>query len=207
MPTLVRLAAFFRCVVAHHCCLGFLASSDVPRLGQKDLGAGALLDVGTHSSLFSLVLCLLGPIGIYVLSLASAILGPEAPSRIEALGELDSQGVDQQVGVILQYKKGMAVLHTAFNGDLPNEGCIVGSHGTIKIHKPMWCPLEITLSQSGKQPETFKFELPEVAGAKFNFTNSAGLHYEGTPCRHSSQPIDTHCQPYSQVPSRVYCPR
>jgi len=118
--------------------------------------------------------------GIYVLSLASAILGPDAPTKIEALGELDDQGVDQQVGIVLQYKKGLAVLHTAFNGDCSNEAIIVGSHGSIRIHKPMWCPVELTLTQTGKEPEKYTLELPELASAKFNFTNSVGLHYEGS---------------------------
>jgi len=35
---------------------GFLANPDVPRLGQKDKGAGALLDVGT-----ALVVCVIHP--------------------------------------------------------------------------------------------------------------------------------------------------
>ena len=147
-------------VTSFEASFGFKADPSVPRLGQKDLGAGALLDVG-----------------IYVVSLASMIFGGKAPSTIRALGELDSSGVDQQVGVVISYPDGLAILHTAFNSDLPNEATIIGTEGRIKIHKPLWCPTRFSWHLANGEADEEDYPLPKVDG-HFNFTNSAGLHFE-----------------------------
>jgi dihydrodiol dehydrogenase / D-xylose 1-dehydrogenase (NADP) len=147
-------------VTSMQASFGFKADPTVPRLSQKDLGAGALLDVG-----------------VYVVSLASMIFGSKDPLQIRAIGELDDSGVDQQIGMVLAYPDGIAILHTAFNSDLPNEATIIGTEGRIKIHKPLWCPTRFSWHLSNGEADEEDYPLPKVDG-HFNFTNSAGLHFE-----------------------------
>lgn len=147
-------------VTSFQASFGFKADPTVPRLSQKALGAGALLDVG-----------------VYVVSLASMIFGGKEPQQIRAIGELDADGVDQQIGIVIGYSDGIAILHTAFNSDLANEATIVGTEGRIKIHKPMWCPTRFSWHLSNGEADEEDYPLPKVDG-HFNFTNSAGLHFE-----------------------------
>jgi hypothetical protein len=109
-------------------------------------------------------------------------------TTVRAIGELDEHGIDQQAGIIIGFKKGIAILQTSFNADLPNEATIIGTEGRLKIHKPLWCPTRISWHLQNGETDEEDFPLPRVDGT-FNFTNSAGLHYEA---KHVQQCIYQH---------------
>ena len=120
---------------------------------DPNLGGGALLDLG-----------------VYLVSLASMIMGP--PSRIGGLGHLGETGVDEQAGIVLGYEQGqVSTLFTSVRVDSPVEVAIMGTGGRIRLH-PMWIhPNRLTLSVAGQEPTTierpydgngYQFEAAEV---------------------------------------------
>jgi predicted dehydrogenase len=120
---------------------------------DPNLGGGALLDLG-----------------VYLVSLASMIMGP--PSRIGGLGHLGETGVDEQAGIVLGYEQGqVSTLFTSVRVDSPVEVAIMGTGGRIRLH-PMWIhPNKLTLSVAGQEPTTiekpydgngYQFEAAEV---------------------------------------------
>lgn len=128
---------------------GFGAAFDPKhRLFDPALGGGALLDVG-----------------VYPVSLSSMIFGE--PDRIASLASLGATGVDEQSAMILGYPAGqLAILSTAIRTSTPNETHILGSEGMIRIHSPAVKATMLTVSRSGKQPETI--ELP-LDGNGYNY--------------------------------------
>jgi dihydrodiol dehydrogenase / D-xylose 1-dehydrogenase (NADP) len=107
------------------------------RLFNPALGGGALLDLG-----------------VYPISLASMVLG-EAPRRIASLAVLGSTGVDEQSAAVLEYSAGrLAVLSFSLRFTSPQEACIIGTAGRIRIHRPWWHAETITVSQTGREEET-----------------------------------------------------
>lgn len=106
------------------------------RLFDLALGGGALLDVG-----------------IYPLSLASAILG--TPKTIATAGHLGETGADEQVAIVLGYNQGqLALLSAATRTNTIHQALIYGTEGSIHI-PDWWHAQKLTLSVSGKAPETF----------------------------------------------------
>ena len=120
---------------------GFRAEWDPKgRLLNPELGGGALLDVG-----------------IYTLSLASAVFG--TPARVTGLAHLGATGVDEQAGIVLGYGQGqLAVLSVAVRTNSPQGALLLGTEGSIRIHPPWWKPTTLTLSKSGQEDEVV--ELP-----------------------------------------------
>jgi len=91
------------------------------RLFNRELGGGALLDVG-----------------IYVTSFASFVLGPR-PNRIQTLANMGNTGVDEQNTLLLGYNNGaMAVLTSSVRTTTPHEARIVGTEGNISIQPPFY---------------------------------------------------------------------
>ncbi len=86
------------------------------RLYNKELGGGALLDIG-----------------IYPITLANLVLGP--PAIIDAHATLHETGVDYYETITYEYENGaLATLKAGFNKDEPREAMIYGTKG--KIHIP-----------------------------------------------------------------------
>jgi predicted dehydrogenase len=105
------------------------------RLLNPELGGGTLLDVG-----------------IYPLSLASAVFG--IPTRVTGLAHVGATGVDEQVGIVLGYGQGqLAILSAAVRTDSPQEARLMGSEGSIRIHSPWWKPTALTISRAGQDDE------------------------------------------------------
>ena len=91
------------------------ALTHVPRLLQRDLGGGALLDLG-----------------IYPISLAHRIFG--APDSITAKARLTDEKVDATTSMIFEYRGGkQASLTTSFLGAGPVTASIVGTLARIDI--------------------------------------------------------------------------
>ncbi|XP_029000334.1 trans-1,2-dihydrobenzene-1,2-diol dehydrogenase-like isoform X2 [Betta splendens] len=127
-----------------------------PRCVQKELGGGALLDVG-----------------IYCLQLISMVYNGEKPECIQATGVPLETGVDETVVATLKYSKNrLAVLTCSLRMELPNDAVIVGTKGTIRVPYPVWCPTSLVVN--GKETQ---YPLPEPC-LPLNFTNSTGMRYE-----------------------------
>lgn len=135
--------------------------SGVERTVKKELGGGALLDIGC-----------------YCIQFASMVFNGEKPESITAKGFLQETGVDETVTIILQYSgKRQAVLTCTMAAKSPNQAVITGTKGIIEIPSFMWCPT--TLIINGKET---KFPLP-LSSKPIHFFNSTGLSYEAEHVR------------------------
>ena len=129
---------------------GFRAPWDADhRLFNPELGGGALMDVG-----------------IYTLDLPRWILQKE-PKVIKSWAEIGETGVDEQSAYILGYDEGeLAVLSSAVRTQTPQEAVIMGTDGSIKIHRPFWNPQKVTINDSG---EDTTVSLPIENGLGYQF--------------------------------------
>lgn len=124
------------------------------RLFNLALGGGALLDVG-----------------IYTLSFASMVFGPN-PDRIESMANLGETGVDEQTAILLGYEGGqMALLSTAIRTSTLHEARIIGTEGAILLHPAFWKGERATLQAGGEEKTVemplegngYNYEATEVA--------------------------------------------
>ena len=84
---------------------------------SKELGGGTILDLG-----------------IYTLQLVQFVYKGLTHVSASAKGTLNSNGVDESSSAIISYKNGkIAIVSTHSRVELPNEACIVGTKGTIKV--------------------------------------------------------------------------
>merc|ERR1712137_690047 len=134
----------------------------VARLSEKQLGGGALLDIG-----------------IYVVSTAFMAFQGATPQKVQALAQMSDQQIDIQTAIQIDFgDQRLASLLCTFEAETPKEAVIIGTKGRIKILAPFWCPTEIVVT-TGDQEESFSFPLLEGTDySTFNFTNSMGLQYE-----------------------------
>ena len=98
------------------------------RFFNRQLAGGALLDRG-----------------VYLLSLASFLLGParEAIGR----GAIGPTGVDEQDFLLLTFHSGaQAMLAASLRSRLSNEARIIGTRGQIRIHEPFYAPHHVTFT-------------------------------------------------------------
>ncbi|XP_030578981.1 trans-1,2-dihydrobenzene-1,2-diol dehydrogenase [Archocentrus centrarchus] len=134
----------------------------IPRAVQKELGGGALLDVG-----------------IYCLQFISMVYNGEKPESIQASGVVHlEKGVDETVVAILKYSGNrMAVITCSAGVQLPNDAIIMGTKGFVRVPAPMWCPTSLVVN--GKETE---YPVPEPY-LPLNFINSTGMRYEAEEVR------------------------
>jgi predicted dehydrogenase len=118
------------------------------RTFAKELGGGALLDVG-----------------IYPLSLASMIF--DTPERVTGMAHLGETGVDENSAMILGYVGGaLSVLTTAVRTNTPQIAIINGTEGRITVHSQWWVPQRMTVDIFGK--ETNQIHMPMI-GNGYNY--------------------------------------
>ncbi|XP_032529063.2 trans-1,2-dihydrobenzene-1,2-diol dehydrogenase-like isoform X2 [Danaus plexippus] len=134
-----------------------LPIENVERLRKKDLGGGALMDIG-----------------IYTVHFAQLVF-KEDPIKITAVGELNDDGVDSVETVILEYSEGRrAVLNNHAKVKLWNKATVVGDYGKrITFEDPFNMP--DTMIHADGRVEKFEFHPSKIP---YNFMNSAGLVYE-----------------------------
>jgi predicted dehydrogenase len=109
------------------------------RLFNKDLGGGAVLDIG-----------------IYPLFLSYLMLG--MPQTLKASANIGTTGVDEQCGMVLTYENGaMALLDSTLLLKTDCVGLIQGETGTIRIHGRFHESTSVTLEKPGQEPETVDF--------------------------------------------------
>jgi predicted dehydrogenase len=97
------------------------------RLFAKDLGGGALLDLG-----------------IYPVSFASLVSG--TPARITAVSDPAMTGVDGQTSMVFQYASGAhAVLTTSAVSATPTRAAVVGLEARVEIDRMFFTPSSFTV--------------------------------------------------------------
>jgi predicted dehydrogenase len=112
------------------------------RLFAKDLGGGALLDLG-----------------VYVVSFAQMLLGD--PDTVTATGSTFSTGVDAEVSLLLGYADGRsAALMTSLRNGLPGQARVFGTAGWIDVLPRFHHPQTIVLHRAGAEPE--EITLPQL---------------------------------------------
>ena len=110
------------------------------RLFNRQLGGGALLDVG-----------------IYPISLASMIFGGRA-ANIASIVEMVSTGVDGKAVMIMDHgEKRFSSLACSINTPMSQEAVICGTKGVIKLCKPFWSTQQLVLQVGDEEGEVFEF--------------------------------------------------
>ncbi|XP_062404694.1 trans-1,2-dihydrobenzene-1,2-diol dehydrogenase-like [Sardina pilchardus] len=133
----------------------------IPRSVEKELGGGALLDIG-----------------VYCLQFVLLAFQGERPESIHATGHRLESGVDEVMFVVLKFSRNrIGLCGFSIGVPLPNDATISGTKGSIRIPSPMWCPSALVVN--GKETE---YPLPEPC-MPMNFTNSTGLRYEAQEVR------------------------
>ncbi|KAJ8247941.1 hypothetical protein GJAV_G00252340 [Gymnothorax javanicus] len=132
-----------------------------PRMVQKELGGGALLDIG-----------------IYCLQFVLMVFKGERPESVHATGVRLETGVDESMVVVLKFSKNrMAICDFSIAVAMMKDATICGTKGTIRVPSPMWCPTHLEVNGQESQ-----YPLPEPS-MPLNFTNSTGLRYEAEEVR------------------------
>ncbi|XP_074873990.1 trans-1,2-dihydrobenzene-1,2-diol dehydrogenase-like [Carettochelys insculpta] len=132
-----------------------------PRVVQKELGDGALLDIGC-----------------YCLHFVTMVFGEEKPESILASCFLQPTGIDETLSVVLSYRgKRQAVVTCSVAAWLPNQAAVSGTSGIIQLPSEMWSPTELVVN--GQREE---FPLPPPS-QPLNFLKSTGLRYEAQHVR------------------------
>lgn len=111
------------------------------RLYNKELGGGALLDLG-----------------VYPVTLAMAMFDA-APEQVHSTAVLGRTEVDEQNAILLAFPGGgQAVLTSGFRSRTPNRAQVHGSKGWIELDDAFFCSNRMTLYLDGKEPEVFTYD-------------------------------------------------
>jgi predicted dehydrogenase len=114
------------------------------RLFARELGGGALLDLG-----------------VYVVSFAQMLLGD--PDTVSATGSTFETGVDAEVSLLLGYDDGRsATLMTSLRNALPGQARVFGTAGWIDVLPRFHHPQTIVLHRAGAEPA--EITLPQLGG-------------------------------------------
>lgn len=103
------------------------------RLFRKDLGGGAILDLG-----------------VYPISLATSFLGTK-PKNIISNARMGQSDVDFDCGIMLQYDNAFAVLTCGFDIFCQNNATIVGSKGSISFADWFFNTTQVKLFNSNSE--------------------------------------------------------
>ena len=110
------------------------------RLFNRDLGGGALLDIG-----------------LYPVFLALLLMGK--PDHIKAFANLGNTKVDEECGILLQYNSGkMAHLHATLRATTPCEAFIYGERGNIHIRSRWHEAQSLIYEPEGGEAKIFRFD-------------------------------------------------
>ena len=129
-------------------------------LFRRDLGGGVLLDAG-----------------VYLVSMASMILGP--PDRITALGGLASGGIDDHECMLSSHAAGaLAMLYVSLRARAAPDLTLLGSKGRIHVAAPIFCPRRLTVTLSGAGEEVLEFPF-DGSGYRFQAAEVAHCVRDG----------------------------
>ncbi|MBF4485122.1 Gfo/Idh/MocA family oxidoreductase [Flavobacterium sp. CSZ] len=105
------------------------------RLFDKNLGGGALFDIG-----------------VYPLFLSYLLLG--MPKEIMAKSICNKNGIDLQTSMILHYENAQSILHASIVSESDMKATISGTKGHIQLNSPWYIADGYSVSKNNKE-ETF----------------------------------------------------
>eukprot|EP00057_Strongylocentrotus_purpuratus_P003220 XP_003726199.2 PREDICTED: trans-1,2-dihydrobenzene-1,2-diol dehydrogenase-like [Strongylocentrotus purpuratus] len=147
--------------------------NNVERLFKRELGGGALYDVG-----------------IYPIQIATMVFG-RAPSSTNTHGFLNADGVDESYTTVMKFpNNAIATLSSSFKVQYPNDAVIIGTKGHLRIPAHFWAPTDLVwTSPSGDPIETFHYPLPKPSqsGKYAHDDLSCGLLYEADAVKQAIQ--------------------
>nr|XP_054774851.1 trans-1,2-dihydrobenzene-1,2-diol dehydrogenase-like [Lytechinus pictus] len=144
----------------------------VERLKKKELGGGALYDMG-----------------IYPIQLTTMVFG-RAPSSMTTQGFLNDDGVDESFTTVMKFSNNaLATLSSSFKVKYPNDAVIIGTKGRLRIPEHVWAPTDlIWTSPNGEVIERFHFPLPKPTESGIAFDDlPSGLLYEADAVKQAIQ--------------------
>ncbi|SFD65357.1 Gfo/Idh/MocA family protein [Flavobacterium phragmitis] len=106
------------------------------RLFDKELGGGALFDIG-----------------VYPLFLSYLVLGN--PKKVLAKAVMHKNKVDLQTSIILQYEKAQSVLHASIVSNSDMKASISGTEGRIELNAPWYIADGYSLYENEKEEAVF----------------------------------------------------
>lgn len=121
------------------------------------LGGGALLDLG-----------------VYPVSFASMLFGPEPPTDIASVAHLGPTGVDEVDAISLKYpNQCVASINCSMIAITPRLAVIAGSDGLIKLGPPFWGVTKAVIEKA----KSFNYEIVKEFTQPMGF-GSVGLIYQ-----------------------------
>jgi predicted dehydrogenase len=111
--------------------LGYACAADATSpLFRREMGGGALLDLG-----------------VYAISFVSLLLG--RPASVVGEAHIGATGVDEQVSAVLSFAGGaQAIIAVSLRAYLPSDAVIVGTKGQIHVHAPLYRPETLAISRA-----------------------------------------------------------
>lgn len=133
----------------------------VEQIARKDTGGGAILNIGC-----------------YPLNLVLQAFDHRQPTQIKAVGQLNEHGIDQAVGLVLNFADGgTATIAMDVRVSLSNEARVTGTGGYIRFDDSFHCPERLVVN--GKE---HRFQLPPTI-VPMNYGASSGLRYQAHEVR------------------------
>ncbi len=124
---------------------------------NPQLGGGALLDLG-----------------VYPVSFASMLFGPEPPIEIASVAHIGSTGVDEIDVISLKYPNQCAAsINCSMIANTPRLAVIAGSEGLIKVGPPFWGAVKAVIEKT----KSFNYEIVKEFTQPMAF-DSVGLIYQ-----------------------------
>ncbi len=115
---------------------------------QHALGGGALLDAG-----------------VYFVSFVSGLVG--SPVRVRAAGIIGKSGVDEQDVWLTEHADGaQAICYVSLRTRRAPDLEIMGEHGRMLVHAPVFCPTRLTLSRPDQPDEV---QLHPIEGGGYGY--------------------------------------
>jgi predicted dehydrogenase len=149
-------------IKAIHADFGYKADTDPnKRLFNKDMGGGALLDIG-----------------IYPIFLSYLFLG--MPSDIKATTIKDVGGIDVSTTISFRYTAdAVAVLACNFATDTRTEGIVYGTEGHISLHPKFHMASGLTLNTEDRESRSKEWPRPDTYGYEYELTHVADCLRKG----------------------------
>lgn len=129
-------------IVTIHGDLSYPMGTSKERLMKKELGGGALLDLG-----------------VYPITLLHYLLGK--PDSIVASSTMAETGVDESTYALLKYNSGaQGIMSTSFDAVSTNEFLVCGTKGWIRLNDNLGCPQSISCYVDGVGEDHKQFPWP-----------------------------------------------
>ncbi len=115
--------------------------------------------------------------GVYLVAFASLVLG--TPDSVLASAAKGATGVDEQDVAILEYANGArALVYVSMRARRAPDLELIGEHGRIRVHAPIFRPARLTLTQADGTEQTTDYPI-EGSGYGYQLRHCATLIERG----------------------------